>query len=374
MKSIKVLLSVFCSLVILTACPGTPPKTDNKKPIVKIGAVLPLTGDASGYGKAIKNGIDLAYNESPIKDQIQIIYEDDAGQAQTGVNAINKLAEQKVNVIIGGAMSSVAAAIAPISKDKKITLLSPTATLPSLTNAGEYFFRLWPSDNYDGEIMANHAYNSLGIKKVAVLYINLDYGVGINQVFTDKFKGLGGSVVYDDGYAQGATDFRTQLQKVKESGAEALYLPGYYQEIANILKQAKELNLKIQILSVNSFYDPKLLEIAGPVAEGAIFTYPIFDDESKEPITAKFVEKYKAAYNEKPDAFAAQGYDSFKLVESVIQSGNADNEAIKNALSKIQNFEGAAGRFSFDENGDVVKDLRIMTVKNGKFETLKKIQ
>jgi branched-chain amino acid transport system substrate-binding protein len=373
-KSIKVLLSIFCSLVILTACPGTPPKTDNQKAIVKIGAILPLTGDASVYGKAIKNGIDLAYNESPIKDRIQIIYEDDAGQAQTGVTAINKLAEQNVNVIVGGAMSSVAAAIAPISKDKKITLLSPTATLPSLTNAGEYFFRLWPSDNYDGEIMANHAYNSLGIKKVAVLYVNLDYGVGINQVFTDKFKGLGGSVVYDDGYAQGATDFRTQLQKVKESGAEALFLPGYYQEIANILKQAKELNLKIQILSVNSFYDPKLLEIAGPVAEGAIFTYPTFDNESKDAVTSKFVEKYNAAYNEKPDAFAAQGYDSFKVIESLIQAGNTDNEAIKNALSKVQNFEGVAGKFSFDENGDVIKDLRIMTVKNGKFETLKKIQ
>lgn len=372
MKNIKILFALSIILFAFAGCNSCNQKqNEDKNKIIKIGVVLPLTGDASVYGKAIKNGIELALSQSPIKDRLQLIYEDDKGTAKDGISATNKLAEQNVNIIIGGAMSSVAAAIAPISKEKKITLLSPTATLPSLTDAGDYFFRLWPSDNYDGEIMAKFAYDSLHLKNVAVLYVNLDYGVGINQVFTEKYKSLGGNIVFDDGYSQGATDFKTQLQKIKTSKAEALYLPGYYKEIASILKQAKELNLKIQILSVNSFYDPKLIEIAGGLAEGAIFTYPTFDNEGTDHTTKNFVEQYNATYKANPDVFAAQGYDCLKVIESVIHAGNSDNEVIKTALSKIQNFNGVAGKFSFDSNGDVIKDLRLMTIKDGKFINLK---
>lgn len=367
MKNIRIIIALSAIVFAFAGCNSCNQEKATEKQVVKIGVILPLTGDASVYGKALKNGIDLAFNQSSIKDQIQLIYEDDKGTAKDGISAMNKLAEQKVNIVIGGAMSSVASAIAPIALEKKITLLSPTATLPSLTNAGDYFFRIWPSDNYDGEIMAKYAADSLHLKNVAVLYVNLDYGVGINQVFTDKFKSYGGNIVFDDGYSQGATDFKTQLQKIKSSGAEALYLPGYYQEISNVLKQAKEQNLKIQILSVNSFNDPKLLEIAGGLAEGAIFTYPTYDNASSDPLVSDFVKKYQTAYSEKPDAFAAQGYDCFAVIESVIKLGNYDTETLRKGLSEVQNFNGVAGKFSFDKNGDVQKELSFMTVKKGKF-------
>jgi branched-chain amino acid transport system substrate-binding protein len=342
---------------------------------IKIGAILPLTGDAAIYGQEIKNGIDLATNEvNTVRTQkIRVIYEDDQGNATTGISAIQKLISQdKVPLVIGGAMSSVCAAIGPVAMKNKIILLSPTATAPLLTNLGSYFFRIWPSDNYDGEIMAKLAYEQLGIQKVSILYVNLEYGKGIEQVFRSVFEKLGGEVLNSEGYIQGTTDFRTQLLKIKSLAPDAVYLPGYYREIAVILRQAKELGIKPRWLSVNSFYDPKLLEIAGGSAEGAIFTYPTYDSKSEDPITHTFVDAFKKKYGKEPDAFAVQGYDALKLIALVTdKDGLNAADSIRNALLEIKNYPGVGGQITFDRNGDVVKPLRLMTVTQGKFTAFK---
>jgi branched-chain amino acid transport system substrate-binding protein len=346
-------------------------KADNGYPI-KVGVLLPMTGDMALYGTAINNGIKLALEKSPIKDKIMIITEDDRGNTKTSTTTFNKLLADKVDVVIGGAMSSSAAAIAPIAQKEKVTLISPTATLPSLSNVGEYFFRLWPSDNYDGQIIADFAYNSLEIKNIAVLYVNLDYGVGIKNVFCTDFEEFGGNTVFCEGFSQGTTDFKSQLKKIKESKAQALFIPGYYQEIANILKQLKELNIKIKILGVNSLYDERLIQLADEQAEGIIFTYPSYDVESENGYVQKFVEDYFDKYGTKPDAFAAQGYDCMNVIEYAINNLIEKNsiisrENIKNEIANIKNFNGVSGKFSFDKNGDVIKDLKFITVKNGKF-------
>jgi branched-chain amino acid transport system substrate-binding protein len=343
---------------------------------LKIGAVLPLSGDAAVYGKAIKDGIDLALSEISGMDEfkgkkIEIIYEDDQGKASVGVSAVQKLISQdKVPVIIGGAMSSVCAAIGPVCQRNRVVLISPTATAPTLREIGNYLFFLWPSDNYDGKIMAEFAYRKLGIRRVAILYVNLEYGKGIEAVFRSEFEKLGGQVVASEAYAQGATDFRAQLTKIKALSPDALYLPGYYKELAGILKQARQLGLKTKFLSVNSFYDPKLLQIAGDSAEGAIFTYPLYDPKSEDAVTRKFVNAFKKKYGKEPDIFAVQGYDALKLVALVVASGNSTSDSIRQALTEVKNYSGAGGTITFDENGDVIKPLRLLTVRNGKFEPL----
>jgi branched-chain amino acid transport system substrate-binding protein len=152
MRTIKILLLAIAVMpFVFLSC--------QNKQTIRVGVLLPLTGDIAVYGNAIKNGIELAYEESPIKETLKLIIEDDKGETKSAITAFNKLLSDNADVVIGGAMSSAAAAIAPIAQQEKTTLISPTATLPSLSNVGNYFFRLWPSDDYDGSIIANYAYN-----------------------------------------------------------------------------------------------------------------------------------------------------------------------------------------------------------------------
>lgn len=361
---------LVCSFIVIVLIVGCSP---DRKEKITIGVVLPLTGDAAVYGIAIKNGIDLAYSESIIKDKIQIVYKDDKGSATSGVNAFSQLIDiNNADVVIGGGMSSVAAALAPISKQRKVVLLSPTATLPSLSNAGEYFFRIWPSDTYDGKVVGDFAVNKLNARRIATLYINLDYGVGINNVFKKTVLEKGIEVVFDEGYAQGTTDFRTQLQKIKEIQPDILFLPGYYQEIVNILKQMNDLKMDLTILGVNSMHDDRLIDAAGVLAENIIFSYPTFDENSDDKLISSFRNKYKARFDEMPNAFSAQGYDSYKVLENVFKSNLSINELVQdttiiNSLLRIQEYNGVSGKFSFDKNGDVEKKLQLITILDGRF-------
>jgi branched-chain amino acid transport system substrate-binding protein len=371
MKKLWISIAIIGVLVIATVLIVTQTKEEPKE--IKIGAILPLTGDAAIYGQEIKNGIELALEEinqkGGINDTlINIIYEDDQGQARIGVSAMEKLIKtDNVPVVIGGAMSSVAVPLSSIADKNKVVLLSPTATAPVLSGISKYFFRIWPSDNYDGSFMAEFAFNSLSLRKVCILYVNTDYGKGIEEVFKREFEKLGGEILKSESYELGTTDFRTQLTKIQELKPEAIYLPGYYKEFAGILRQAKELGFRGRFLSVNSFYDPKLLEIAGDSAEGAIFTYPLYDPKCGQPIVQSFVQSFKEKYGKEPDAFAVQGYDALKIVALAIEKGGYSSKDIQRAMSQIKDFAGVGGTMSFDQNGDVVKPLRILTVKDGKF-------
>lgn len=374
---VGLVLSVGCKKEESSSDAVTKPQPPQSQPI-KIGVILPLTGDAAVYGTALKNGIELAREEisNDIQIKLNLIYEDDQGQSVQAVSATRKLIDvDKVPAIIGGAMSSAAEAIIPICNQAKVVLLSPTATKPSLTQMGQYFFRLWPSDNYDGKIVAEAAYKKLSYRTVSILYVNVAYGAGITEVFEREFGKLDGKIVSKDGYAQGATDFRTVLTKLQGLHPDAIFVPGYVAEVTQILKQARELGIKAKFLGVNSLYDPKLIEIAGEAAEGAVFTYPTFDTKSQNPVTSRFVTAYKAKYGTEPDAFAAQGYDSFCVLRQAIAKvlgspGQTDGVKIRSALSSMGPFSGPGGDFTFEENGDVEKPLRLLTVKNGQFVEL----
>lgn len=369
---IVVVIAVLVVAFVITQTKSEPEE-------IKIGAILPLTGDAALYGEALKNGIELAVNqindEGGIKGiNISVIYEDDENSPNKGVSGFRKILEtEKVPVVIGGAGSSVALAIASIADDQKVVLLSPTATAPALTQAGPYFFRIWPSDNYDGSYMAKFAFENLGFRKVSILYVNNDYGKGIAEVFDGVFKNLGGEILNSENYELSASDCRTQLAKIKGNNPQAIYLPGYYKELSIILRQMRELNLKVKILSVNSFYDHRLLEIAGDAAEGAIFTYPVYDPKSNDPIIQEFVQIYQSKYGIEPDAFAVQGYDCVKIIAHAIGEGGYSADGIRKALVQIEDFPAVGGKTTFDESGDVVKELRILSVEKGRFVPLENL-
>jgi len=340
---------------------------------VHIGGVLPLTGDLAIYGQKMKNGIDLAIKQINAKGgvqgkQIAVLYEDDQGDPKASIAAILKLISvSKVNVIIGGAISATALPSVPVINQHAVVLFSPAATSPKLSGMSKYFFRNWPPDVFDGTAMGDFAAKTLHLKRVAMLYVNNEWGVAISKIFSGVFQANGGTVVETESYEPSATDFRTQLVKIAAAKPEAIYIPGYLKELIIALRQKQELRVGGKVLSAYGFYDPMLLEQAKTAAEGAVFTVPAFDPDNPSSAGREFTANFQTEYGEKPDVWAAQAYDAAEIIAAALKTGATTGPDIRNEIAKTNDFDGVSGRTSFDENGDVQKPLRFMTVRHGEF-------
>jgi len=358
-------------LALLSGC-----SKDSDEDVVKVGAILPLTGDTASYGQALKSGMDLAVQEVNSGGgvngrQLRIIYEDSRGVPSQAVSSINKLiGSDRVPIVIGDMFSANTLAIAPIAEQKKTVLLSPTASAIELTNAGDFIFRIYPSDTYDGDFLARYV-ASQGMKKVGIIYLQVSSISSVVETFVSVAEGQGVTVSSKDGYQEGSKDFRALLLKAKQKQPDVIFIPGYLNEMAVLLKQAKELGISIPFISVSTFYDPKILELAGDAAEGVVFSSPAFDPQSQSPEIQSFVKAFKVAYEREPDILAGYGYDVVKIAAEAI--GNAQkikSSAIQDALYNIRDYPGVTGKTSFDQNGDVAKALRMMRVENGEFTAL----
>lgn len=376
-KIIYISVVAFAVAAILFAC--------NRKPVdgksaVTIGAILPLTGDAAGYGVSLKKGMDLAVDElkkqtNSTERRLSIIFEDDRNLPQAGVSAFNKLVSvDRAPMVLGAMFSAVTLAIAPIAESQKVVLLSPTASAIELTSAGDYIFRIYPSDSYDGQYLATFANEKLHAKRVALVTLQAASTTSISQLFKKLFAESGGTVVVDETYQEGNTDFRAILTKVNEQKPDLVFLAGTLKETAVLLRQAKELGVKSTFLGISTLNDPKFLELAGDSAEGVLFSSPMFDPANQSPTMTNFVAAYRAKYDQEPDILAGYGYDTVNIAAAAINQaankGDVTPHSIRTALSGIADFAGVTGKMSFDKNGDVAKELRIMTVSGGKFVPL----
>jgi len=362
------------ALFVLLSLPSCSKKQPETKEI-KIGAILPLSGDNATYGVALRRGMDLAINQINTHSGIEgrkliVLYEDSRGTPTEGLNAFNKLAKvNKVPMVIGEMFSAPTLAIAPIAEKEKIVLLSPTASATDLTNAGDYIFRIYPSDSYDGVYLANYAWEKLKAKTVSVIYIQVSSIAAVSLVFEKKFESFGGKLLSTESYREGDTDLKSQLIKANSLNPDLIFIPGYLREMALLLKQAKELGIKKTFLSISTFYDTKILEIAGNAAEGVLFSSPAFDTGSDIPEMSKFVSLFKTRYdNQTPDILAGYGFDVINIAAYAITiAEEITAENIKASLYQMKTYPGVTGMTSFDSNGDVIKELKIMQVKNGKF-------
>jgi len=364
-------LGLLLGLSFAFGCSKKKPRTKE----IKIGAILPLTGDGAKYGQNAKKGIDLAVGEINSSGGfrqrlLRVIYEDSKMNPAEGVSAIRKLITvDKVPAIIGAMASSVTLAIAPIAEKNNVVLLSPASSAPAISKAGDYIFRNTYSDIYEGPRMGHYAYDRLNFREMAVLYINNDFGVGLTTSFRQSFVKLGGKMVAKESYEQGSSDFRTQLNKIKQSKPDAIYIVGY-SEMGQLLRQAKEIGVKSSFLSCIMFEDPKILEIAKDAAEGIIYAYPAYDPNSGQQNISNFVSGFEQKYKKKPDIYAASSFDSLKILAHAMNKGGFQPASIKKALYSIKDFPGITGLTTFDSNGDVTKPIGIKQVQNGKFTWL----
>lgn len=342
-------------------------------PTVHLGAILPLTGDRAAYGVSVRNGIELALDSLKGKGVVyEVSFEDSRGEARDAVSALEKLlasSQDSLPAIIGPVSSPEVLAVAPVAERRHVVILSPGASAPSISDAGDYIFRNAPSDIYEPDEMAKYAVGHMGLKTFAVLHVNNDYGIGVRDVFSATLSKLGAKLLLSEAYEVGVKDYRTALLKIKAAKPDAVYLAGY-KEVGALLKQAKEMGLTSQFLSNSLFEDPDILTTAGDAADNVVFTTFPFDVTSQEPAMKKFVAGYKAKHGKDPDGFAAVGYDAMLLLDRAIKQTGALPGQVKQGLYGLREYHGPLGDISFDRNGDVVLPVKLKKCLNGAFVDL----
>lgn len=342
---------------------------------LRIGVLMPLTGDRASYGVAMRDAIDLAVEEinsggGLLGQKLTLVVEDTKSAPREGLNAFEKLSVQDhVGIVIGPMSSAEVLAVAPAAESRKILLFTPSASSPNITAAGDYIFRNVPSDVYEGSAMASVAATNLKLKSVAILQINSDYGYGVVKEFKEGFERLGGTVSLVEVYPDGSRDFRTSLLKIKESNPQAVLFVGY-KEMGVAVSQARETGLTQQFLSTAIFEDHEILEASSKAAEGLIFTSITFDPANPSARAQAFVAAYEKKTGRKPDGYAASAYDATHIIVTAIRTAKTgDPIAVKDALYNIPAFDGLIGKTQFDRNGDAILPIKLKRVRDGKFES-----
>lgn len=342
-----------------------------RKETLKVAAILPLTGNNANYGIYIKNGLELAKEEINKRRAggrlIEIIYEDDKAEPKQAINIIHKMIETDHPIMIFGPWaSSCALAIAPIAEKNKIPVLAE-AQSPQIRDAGDYIFRIQPDSRYYLKYLVPYCFDSLKLKRIAILFVNNDYGKDQSTVFETDFIKLGGTIVHKEGFPQDAKDFRTQLTKIKALNPDGIFIPAYV-EAGNILKQATELALTCQFIGSAPMENPEIIKIAGPAANGVIYPHH-FDPESQDSLIRNFINVYKNKYGTDAEGFGALAYDGLFIIDKLLEQCGEDKECIKKTLYQI-NFNGVTGKSSFDDHGDVIKPITIRKIVNQKFTSV----
>lgn len=356
-------------LIVLLSFVNRPSNRVDEAPI-RVGAILPLTGSAAQWGTPPRDAALLAVEEINVKGgvkgrKIKLEIEDDKCEPTAGVSAAQKiLATGKPVAILGAVCSSVTLAVAPIAESNKVVLISPASTSPLITNAGDYIFRVIPTDALRGKVFAEYVY-SIGHRKVSLLYINNEGGLGNQKAFAENFQGVGGAVLSTDAYPQDTRDVRAQLTKIKQQKPDAIVVVSYPDDTPIVMRQAQELKVGAPLFfQTEALDDPAVIQKAGNAAEGITYILPA---KPEGPSVDAFAKTYKQRYGREPELFAAEGYDVIMLLAQILErSTEVSSEALKTGLYKTQGYQGASGTITFDQNGDVIKPMAIKLIQAGK--------
>lgn len=382
MKRVTKLLSVLAAGAVfmgaLTGCGGGSKGADGDT--IKVGGLLEMTGGSASFGISGKNGIDLALkkiNEKGVLGgkKLSLVVADTKSEASEATNGMQKLISQdKVVAVIGPNQSSAVIASGAINNGAKVVDITPMGTNPDVTvdpktkQVKPYSFRTCFIDPFQGAVMASFASNELKVKRAAIYIDNTsDYAKGLAQFFKENFVKNGGQVVIEEAYLQKDTDFKSTLTKIKAAKPDFIYIPGYYQEVGLIVKQAREMGITVPMAGGDGWDSAKLPEIAGKAALENTFFSSLYSPDDTSDLNKEFVAEYKKAYNTNPDVFAALAYDSTLLVAKAIEdAGSADPAKIAEAMAKIKGFKGVSGEVTFNEQHNPIKSAVIIEHKDGK--------
>lgn len=352
---------------------------DAKGDTIKIGANLELSGEVASYGQSISEGMELAIEEINASGgvdgkKIKVVKVDNKSDNAEAASAATRLTSQEnVLAIIGAATSGNTIAQAQIANDTKTILLSPSGTAPNVTenedgSINEYVFRTSYIDPFQGTVAANFAAKELGVKTAAIYSDSAsDYAKGLAAAFKETFQKAGGTIVAEESYVAGDTDFRSTLTRIKSANPEFVFIPGYYEEVGLIVKQARESGVTVPLMGADGWDSPTLVDLAGKDALNNTFITNHYSAQDPDTKIQEFVTKFKEKYKDKsPDAFNALGYDSvYLLVDAIKRAGSLDREAVKDALAETKDISLVTGVVTIDKKHNPIKSATILEYVDG---------
>lgn len=317
--------------------------------------MVPLTGTSASFGEKVRNGVILAMNEiDKERKSLEVVFEDDKGEAATAVTIANKLINiDGIRVIIGTVKSDAMLAVAPITEKNKVILFSPTAGAASITQAGDFVFRNIETPDVHGKAGTDF-FIKKGAPSAAVLIANASNAQGYGNAFLASFA-LRGTITATSTYNQNDTDFRTIITKTLATKPDGIYLGVATAKDAGLLvKQSRELGFKGIIMASVAADAKEFFETAGPTAEGVYVSSPYFDATRSVEIK---------------DAFTANAYDATILLYKAMEEcgGDTETECIRDYLYETKDYSGISGLTTFDANGDVIKPVAIKIARGGEF-------
>jgi branched-chain amino acid transport system substrate-binding protein len=296
--------------------------------------------------------------------KLELAVLDDQGKADEAGNTVTRLIDvNHASALIGEVASTLSLVGGRIAQRRGIPMVSPSSTNPSVTQVGDYVFRVCFLDPFQGFVMAKFAREKLKLSKVAVLKdVRNDYSLGLSDAFVKAFKEMGGTIIAEESYSQGDTEFSAQLTKLKGTAPEGIYVPGYYTEVGTIARQARRLGINVPLMGGDGWESPELRKIGGADVVGSFYSNH-FAHDNPTPSAKKFIEAYHAKYNEPSGALSALGYDAVMvIVEAIKRAGKADPKSIRDALAQTKDYEAVTGKLTLDANRNPVKSAVVVKV------------
>lgn len=381
LRRLALLGSLTITAAMLAGCPpppasngggGSTGSAGNVSGTLKIGHFASLTGNTAMFGQTTDDGVKLAAEEVSSSGSLKVEVEtlDDASQQAQAPLVVGRLINQYgSHAIVGEVASSRSIAAAPVAEGSRVPMVSPSSTNPDVTvnpRTGEtrsYVFRVCFTDPFQGAVMARFVREHLKLSRAAVLKDTKNaYSVGLAKGFRDRFTQIGGTILAEESYSEGDTDFRGQLTNIRGQKPEVLIVPGYYREAGLIIQQARQLGLKVPVVGGDGWDSPTLTDVGAQYFNDCYFSNH-FSPEEDRPEVKQFVQAYQAKFGEAPNALAALGYDSVKLIADAVQrAGRIDRTALRDSIEATKGFAGVTGEITIDEQHNAVKSAVVVKV------------
>ncbi len=344
---------------------------------VLLGHVASMTGSEATFGDSTDKGIRLALEAANARGGVKgkqldlKTYDSQGKPEEAAVAATRLIVNDKVTILLGEVASSPSLAMAPIADANRTPMISSSATSPRVTKdqgkVRPYVFRVCFIDSFQGMVMARFSRESLKISRVAILRdVGTDYSVGLADFFAARFQELGGTIVTDQSYKAGDQDFKAQLTAIKGKNPQAVYVPGYYTDVALIVRQGRELGMKMAFLGGDGWDSAKLYEIGGKAIDGCYFSNHYSADDPS-PRIQEFVKRYRDKFGQVPDGLAALGYDAAQVaLDAMARAKDLTGPSIKEALEQTKDFPGVTGVITIDAGHDAVKPAVVLKIEGGK--------
>ena len=378
----RTLISGLCAATLASAIgckkPAADSSTGSEASEIVIGHYASMTGSTAHFGQDTDRGVRLAIEEANAQGgvlgkKLKLVTLDTRGDSAEAANAVNRLIDvEKVSAVLGEVASSLSLAGGRVAQRRKIPMISPTSTNPKVTEVGDYIFRVCFIDPFQGKVMAIFARNNLKFDKVAILKdVKNDYSIGLADAFQKAFTAAGGTIVVEQSYSQGDTDFSAQVTAIRGTSAQAVFVPGYYSEVGTIARNAERLGLKVPLLGGDGWDSPDLFKIGGDAINGSYFSDHFAPDVASAKSQA-FVANFSKKYGQAPTGLGALGYEAaLVLIDAIKRAGKNDSSAIRDALAATKDFEGVTGKITIDAQRNPQKSAVVLKVEGGKakFET-----